>query len=285
MSAVRRCAVLGSPVAHSLSPVLHLAAYADLGLDWSYEAVEVDSPGLAEFVGGLDESWRGLSLTMPLKRAVVPLLDTSDDWVRLSAVANTLVLDPGGKHGFNTDVPGAIAAMQERLPHPPRSAVVLGGGATATSVLLALAELGCTTVQVLVRDPARADETIAAASAHPQAPRLSVGSLADADRVEADLLVSTIPAEAQTGQVLAAAAGVPAVFEVVYDPWPTPLASATHEDGRHLVSGLDLLAHQAVLQVELMTGETVPVELLRRAGAGELERRAVEFDAGPPRVP
>jgi shikimate dehydrogenase len=285
MSTVRRCAVLGSPVAHSLSPVMHRAAYAELGLDWRYDPVEVDSPGLEEFLAGLDDSWRGLSLTMPLKRTVVPLLDTSDDWVRLSGVANTLVLDTGQRHGSNTDIPGAMAAMQERLPQPPRSAAVLGGGATAASLLLALAELGCTTVRVLVRDPARAEETIAVVSAHPSAPDLSVVTLADADRIEAELLVSTIPAEAQTAQVLAATADVPAVFEVVYDPWPTPLARAALADGRHLVSGLDLLAHQAVLQVERMTGETVPVELLRQAGARELERRAVGIDASSRRVP
>src|SRR3954452_25032377 len=156
----RRCAVVGSPISHSLSPALHRAAYAELGLDWSYDHVEVDSAGLEEFISGLDGSWRGLSTTMPLKRTLVPLLDTSGDWVRLSGVANTLVLDAGSRHGYNTDIPGAIAAMDERLPAPPGSAVVLGGGATATSVLLALAESGCTSATVLVRDPARAEETI-----------------------------------------------------------------------------------------------------------------------------
>jgi len=277
--------VVGSPITHSLSPALHRAAYAELGLDWTYDPVEVDSAGLADFIAGLDASWRGLSLTMPLKRTVVPLLDSSDDWVRLSGVANTLVLDEAGKHGFNTDIPGAIAAMQERLPSPARSAVVLGGGATATSVLLALAETGCTTARVLVRDPARAEETIAVVNAHPRAPELSVETLAGLSRVEADLLVSTIPGAAQTPALLTACADVPAVFEVVYDPWPTPLARAVLEDGRHLVAGLDLLAHQAVGQVQWMTGRAVSVDLLRRAGTDELERRAVQIPTGSPQVP
>src|SRR4051795_2187678 len=283
----RRCAVVGSPIAHSLSPALHRAAYAELGLDWTYDHVEVDSARLEGFISELDESWRGLSLTMPLKRTVVPLLDTSDDWVRLSGVANTLVLDAANRAGFNTDIPGAIAAMQERLPSPARSAVVLGGGATATSVLLALAELGCSRARVLVRDPARAEETIAVVSAHPRAPQLSVGSLAEAlasrhlagDGRAADLLVTTVPGEAQTTEVLALGADVPAVFEVVYDPWPTPLAQAVLEDGRTLVAGLDLLAHQAVGQVQWMTGRTVPVDLPRDAGARELTRRAVHATA------
>ena len=274
---MRRCAVVGSPIAHSLSPALHRAAYDELGLDWTYDHVEVDSAGLEEFVEGLDPSWRGLSLTMPLKRTVVPLLHTSDDWVRLSGVANTLVLDEGSRHGFNTDIPGAIAAMDERLPAPVRSAVVLGGGATATSVLLALAEQGCEQAIVLVRDPARAEETVAVVSRHPRAPELTVGTLDGMDGLDADLLVSTIPGPAQTPPVLAACAQVPAVFEVVYDPWPTPLAQAVLDDGRHLVAGLDLLAHQAVGQVLRMTGQAVSVDLLRKAGTRELERRAVQI--------
>src|SRR4051812_47962445 len=284
-SGVRRCAVVGSPITHSLSPALHRAAYAELGLDWTYDHVEVDSAGLADFVEGLDESWRGLSLTMPLKRTVVPLLDSSDDWVRLSGVANTLVLDENGRHGFNTDIPGAVAAMQERLPSPARSAVGLGGGATATPVLLALAETGCTTARVLVRDPARAEETIAVVGAHPDAPELSVETLTGTARIEADLLVTTIPAAAQSPALLAACADVPAVFEVVYDPWPTPLARAVLDEGRRLVAGLDLLAHQAVGQVRRMTGRDVSVDLLRRAGTQELERRALHLPTGGPRVP
>jgi shikimate dehydrogenase len=272
--------VVGSPITHSLSPALHRAAYAELGLEWTYDHVQVESADLGQFVAGLDESWRGLSLTMPLKRTVVPLLDTYDGWVRLSGVANTLVLEDGGRHGFNTDIPGAIAAMGERLPAPARSAVVLGGGATATSVLLALAETGCTSARVLVREPARAAETIAVVSAHPHAPELSVETLGEMSRIEADLLVTTIPGAAQTPELLALCADVPSVFEVVYDPWPTPLARAVLEDGRHLVAGLDLLAHQAVGQVQRMTGRDVSVDLLREAGMDELERRAVQMSAG-----
>jgi len=276
-SGARRCAVVGSPIAHSLSPALHRAAYAELGLDWTYDHVEVDSAGLEAFIDGLDPSWRGLSMTMPLKRTVVPLLDTSDDWVRLSGVSNTLVLDEGSRHGFNTDIPGAIAALEERLPAPVRTAVVLGGGATATSVLLALAEQGCERATVLVRDPARAEETVAVVSRHPRAPDLAVETLDGMEGLDADLLVSTIPGEAQTAPVLAAVAQVPAVFEVVYDPWPTPLAQAVLADGRRLVAGLDLLAHQAVGQVLRMTGQSVSVDLLREAGTRELERRAVQI--------
>src|SRR5262249_50853763 len=133
-----RCAVLGDPVEHSLSPALHRAAYAALGLDWTYDAVRVAAGGLRDFVSGLDESWRGLSLTMPLKREAVPLLTSQDEWTRVSGAANTVLLDSdGGRHGLNTDVPGALAAVNQAVPGHAHSAVVLGGGATAASVLLA----------------------------------------------------------------------------------------------------------------------------------------------------
>ncbi len=275
-----RCAVLGSPIAHSLSPALHRAAYAALGLDWTYDAIEVDSLGLEAFLASLDEHWRGLSLTMPLKRTVVPLVDDLDGWARLSGVANTVTLDAGRRRGHNTDIPGAVAAVRERVPGPVRSAVVLGGGATATSVLLALAELGCTTATLLVREPARAQETVTAVAAHPRAPALSVAPLDRAEQLSGDLVVSTIPAQAQTPALVAACSSVPAVFEVTYEPWPTPLARSAQSSERNLVGGLDLLAHQGALQVELMTGRSVSVDLLREAGSEELARRAVQNAPG-----
>src|SRR3954453_16390356 len=138
----QRCAVLGTPIEHSLSPVLHRAAYRELGVDWSYDAVQLTEPGLEEFLEGLDDSWRGLSLTMPLKRAVVPLLDEVSEIVSLAGAANTLLLDAGRRSGDNTDVPGAVSALRERWDGAVTSAVVLGGGATAAAVGLALAELG-----------------------------------------------------------------------------------------------------------------------------------------------
>ncbi len=271
-----RCAVLGSPIAHSLSPVLHRAAYAELGLDWSYEAVEVTEEELPAFLAGLDDSWRGLSLTMPLKRAVMPLLDEVSEVASMAGGANTVIRDGGRLLGDNTDVPGVVGALLERLGGAPSSALVLGGGATAASVLLALADLGCEHASLLVREPPRATETVEALHRHPRPPLLTVARLEDLDRrvVDADLLVSTIPAEAQGDGVRAAAAQVGAVFEVVYDPWPTPVAETALSVGLPLVDGLDLLSHQAVLQVELMTSRRVGVGVLRDVGRAELARRA-----------
>jgi shikimate dehydrogenase len=271
--APRRCAVLGSPISHSLSPVLHHAAYDALGLDWRYDAVEVDEQGLTAFVHGLDDSWRGLSLTMPLKRAVVPLLDSMSDRAVQARAANTVVIDGRWRVGHNTDVAGASAAVRERYDGPVDRAVVIGGGATAASTLLGLADIGCTDVSLVVRDEARATETVATAGRHPAEPRVEVLRLG-ATVPEADIVVSTVPASAQGAEVLALGERAGVVFDVVYDPWPTPFARFARETGRVLVSGLDLLVHQAVLQVELMTGvPDGPLDVMRAAGERALEER------------
>lgn len=253
--------------------MLHRAAYAELGLDWTYDAYELAATDLPAFLDGLDDRWRGLSLTMPLKRAVLPLLDAVTARAAQAAAANTLVLEGRHRTGHNTDVPGAVAALRERYDGPLDRAVILGGGATATSTMLALADLGCADVTLMVRDPTRAAEVLAAAGRHPRRPTVTVRRLTDGP-VDADVLVSTIPASAQDDAALTLAEPAGVVFDVVYDPWPTPLASFAGATGRVLVAGLDLLVHQAVLQVELMTGASgVPVDVLRAAGREALAAR------------
>jgi len=270
-----RCAVLGSPIAHSLSPVLHRAAYAELGLDWQYTAHEVSEAELPAFLAGLDETWRGLSLTMPLKRAVVPLLDELSDRAAQAQAVNTVILEPGRRTGHNTDIPGAVAAVRERTDLPLPTAVIVGGGATASSTLLALADLGCTSVRVVVRDTSRVEETLEAAGRHPARPMVEVltfrEAAATAEALRPAIVVSTVPAEAQGEAVLRLARTAPVVFDVLYDPWPTPLAALAATEGKTFVSGLDLLAHQAALQVTLMTGaEEPPIEAMRAAGLAAL---------------
>lgn len=264
----RRCAVLGDPIAHSLSPVLHRAAYDVHGLGWSYDAHRVPAGGLAEFLAGLDDSWRGLSLTMPLKREALALADDATSRARLAGAANTLVLSETGTAADNTDIPGAAAAIRERYDGPLRRVAIWGGGATAGSVLLALADLGCLEIELLVRDPARAAEAVLAAERHPARPEVRLGRLGAP--VSADLLVSTIPPTAQP-PLLDTIGEVSAVFEVVYDPWPTPLARWAGT--RPLIGGLDLLVHQAVEQFELFTELPAPLEAMRDAGRAALERR------------
>jgi shikimate dehydrogenase len=269
-----RCAVLGDPIGHSLSPTLHRAGYAALGLDWSYEAVRVPSGGLAEFLAR-EEQWRGLSLTMPLKREVLALGHDTTDRARLAGGANTVVVEGDRLLLDNTDLPGAVAAVRERFDGEVRSVTVLGAGATAASVGLALCDLGATTLRVLSRDRSRAAETLAAIGAHASGPAVSwggLGLLAEGP-VGGDVVVSTIPATAQDGTVVAACADVPLVFEVLYDPWPTPLAAAAAAGSQALVGGLDLLVHQAALQFEMFTGHAAPLAAMREAGEAALAAR------------
>lgn len=266
-----RCAVLGDPIGHSLSPALHRAGYDATGLSgWTYETVQVAAGGLARLLAGLGGvwppgEWRGLSLTMPLKREVLPLVGSQVSSIshraRLVGAVNTLVRTGYGWAGDNTDLPGAVAAVRERWDGTPSSGVVLGAGATAASTGLALVELGAREVAVLARDADRAAETVAVISAHPVRPTVAVLPLDAAP--EAEIVVSTIPAAAQSPELVARWRDVPVLFEVVYEPWPTPLLSAATGT---VVSGLDLLVHQAVLQFELFTGQAAPLAVMRAAG-------------------
>jgi shikimate dehydrogenase len=265
-----RCAVLGDPITHSLSPALHRAGYAAVGLDWTYDAHRVAAGELPAFVRSLDASWRGLSLTMPLKREAVGLAPEVSPVARLAGAANTLLLVDGSLHADNTDVPGAVSALRARYDGPVTSATILGGGATAASTALALCELGARSITLLVRSPARAAESLAAIDRHAARPAVTVGSLAH-DAIVGDVVVSTVPPEAQSADLVDRCALVPVVFEVLYDPWPTPLAASAGD--RVLVTGLDLLLHQAALQFEMFTGLGAPVEAMRSAGEAALAGR------------
>ncbi|GII99037.1 shikimate dehydrogenase [Sediminihabitans luteus] len=287
----RRAAVLGHPVAHSLSPLLHGAAYAALGLDdWSYTAIDVTEDELPAFVAAMDDSWAGLSLTMPLKQAVIPLLDAVDPLAQVVGAVNTLVPSARTKVGTNTDVHGLVAALREGLVHrgadarPGRSgagaerpevgsAVVLGAGATAASTLAALGELGCTAPHVLVRSLARTGELRAAAHRMGTAPQVERLDHALERMLAADVVVSTMPkhaADPLADDLLAArAAGrelaLGVLLDVVYDPRPTALSRAWQECGGTVVGGERMLLHQAAEQVRLMTGRAAPLAAMDTA--------------------
>ncbi|MFJ3703835.1 MULTISPECIES: shikimate dehydrogenase [Streptomyces] len=266
-----RAAVLGSPIAHSLSPVLHRAAYAELGLDhWSYDRFEVDEAGLPGFMEGLDSSWAGLSLTMPLKRAIIPLLDGTSDTAASVEAVNTVVLTEDGRRlGDNTDIPGMVAALRERGVEKVETAAVLGAGATASSALAALAEICTGPVTAYVRSEARADEMRGWGERLGVDVRIADWAEAD-EALRAPLVIATTPA----GTTDALAGAVPSapgtLFDVLYDPWPTALASRWAGTGASVVGGLDLLVHQAVLQVEQMTGLDAPLAVMRAAGEAAL---------------
>ena len=276
----RRAAVLGSPIAHSLSPVLHRAAYGQLGLDWAYDAIEVDSAGLAAFLDGCGPEWAGLSLTMPLKRAVLPLLDSASELVGVVGGANTVVLGPEGRVGHNTDVYGITQALRgiDAVSGP---GAILGGGATAASALAALAGLGCPQVTVHARRAEAAAELLGVAE------RLGVDLRVQGwperlpARAVASIVVCTVPAAAGAALVAAVPDRPGWLLDVSYAPWPPALVSAwTHAGGR-AVAGDEMLLHQAVEQVRLMTGLDPDVEVMRTALSAELEwSRATQAPAG-----
>ncbi len=275
MAAPRRAAVLGSPIAHSLSPVLHRTAYQELGLSgWTYDRFEVDEAALPGFFETLGAEWAGLSLTMPLKRAVIPLLDGISETAASVDAVNTVVCTRDGRRtGDNTDIPGMVAALREHGIDKVEAAAVLGAGATASSALAALARICPGEIAVYVRSEARAAEMRQWAERLEVSVRIADWSDAE-QALRAPLVISTTPA----GVTDALARSVPerpaALFDVLYDPWPTTLAARWSAYGGAVVSGLDLLVHQAVLQVEQMTGQApAPLDAMRKAGERALAAR------------
>jgi shikimate dehydrogenase len=275
-AAAGRAAVLGSPITHSLSPVLHRAAYLALGLEgWRYDPFEVDEVALPGFVDRLDpRSWAGLSLTMPLKRAVIPLLDEITSTAASVEAVNTVVLGSDGRrYGDNTDIPGMVAALAEHGITSVPSAAVLGAGATASSALAALARICTGEVVAYVRGPARAREMERWGERLGVAVRTQEWAGA-AGALQSPLVIATTPAGAcdHLADQVPAAPGT--LFDVLYDPWPTPLAAAWAARGGRVAGGLDLLVHQAVLQVEQHTGRApAPLKEMREAGEAALAAR------------
>jgi shikimate-5-dehydrogenase len=272
-----KAAVLGKPIVHSLSPVLHRAAYEALGFaDWTYELVECDEAGLAAYVRSRGPEWAGLSLTMPLKRTVLPLLDHVDHLAAATGGANTVVFRSEGRYGYNTDVQGIVDALTEAGTPAPAAVTILGAGATACSALAAVGELGAAGADVIARDPSRAGGLLATADRLGLKARLRPwADLAD-DAALPDLLISTVPAGAAddySERIRLTRHAPPAVLDVVYHPWPTPLARAAAAAGSVVASGYAMLLHQAAAQVELMTGKPAPLEAMRAAGEQELARR------------
>ncbi len=262
-SSRHRAAVLGSPIAHSLSPALHRAAYASLGLDWTYEPIEVTAAELPGFLASLDATWAGLSLTMPLKDAVIPLLAEVDPEARTLRSVNTVLPMAEGWRGTNTDVFGMTQALVEHgLDHAPRTATVLGAGATARSAVAALARLGTPDVVVAARRPEAAQEVVDLARAL-GLPGRPAALEPTTDLVRADVVVSTLPGDAAEPWAALAGEATGVLLDASYHPWPTPLASAWGS-GR-VASGRDMLLWQAVQQVRLMTGLEPDVALMAAA--------------------
>ena len=278
-------AVIGSPIEHSLSPVIHRAAWAQLGIDgWEYHRLEQDTDSLPGFIAGLGADCAGLSVTMPCKQAVMPLLDVIDPLASAVGAVNTVVPSSGVLAGFNTDVTGIASAVRRACSmagcSAPSSALVLGARATASSALAALGELGITSSTVAARRFGGPGSVVAAAS------RLGVTIeqvlWSDAEAVDraassADLIISTLPASAadplaerlrvREGQIL---------LDVVYSPRDTALRRAFESAGGVVAEGTDMLVFQAGAQVQLMTGRSPDTCVMREALEEELEGRSRE---------
>ena len=254
----RKAAVLGSPIAHSRSPQLHLAAYRALGLDgWTYDRIECTADELPGLVAGFGPEWVGVSVTMPGKFAALRFADERTARAELVGSANTLVRSQGGWRADNTDIDGVKGALG---PVAGRAAV-LGSGGTAPAVVVGLAELGVQDISVVARNLEKAARLVAiGARLGVEIRWIELGTTL----VDVDVVVSTIPADvaAQHADTVAA---TPLLLDAIYDPWPTPLAVAVEAAGGRVISGLQMLLHQAFAQVEQFTGLPAPVEAMRAA--------------------
>lgn len=271
-------AVLGSPIAHSKSPAIHRAAYGVLGLDWSYDAVDVAGSGLAEFVQSRGSSWRGLSLTMPLKRDILQLLSSREPLVDTVGGANTVLFTDEGPRGFNTDVQGVVESFRAVGVASLDYVQVLGAGATAASVLVAVASMSAGKVLVSARSPEKAQYLVELGERLGVAVVVRGWGIQDRSMIAPDAIISTVPG-GENDLVFAEQIRQRSVlFDVAYDPWPSTLARAWGEAGGTVISGLDLLINQAVGQVRIFVGGDQAEPLPNEAAVVAAMRSAVWED-------
>ncbi|WP_248242228.1 shikimate dehydrogenase family protein [Microbacterium kunmingense] len=278
-----RLAVWGDPIAHSRSPQLHAAAYAILGLPWTYERRRVSEAEFAEALADPSETWRGLSLTMPLKHVAAEAATTLDRAARLSGAANTLVPGEEGPRGFNTDVAGLVAAIREQGIEDAGRARILGAGATATSALLALEALGAREIDIRARRPEQARPLVALGGQlglRVTAAPLDAPHTRSSPGADPALTIATLPGDAEPAASVLEEIVVPGglLVDVVYGTWPTPLARAWESAGGRAVSGLPMLLHQAVRQVRIFTSGDVDEPLPSESDVIASMRRALMED-------
>lgn len=270
-------AVLGSPIAHSKSPRIHAAAYAALDLPWHYEALECTETELGPLLDSRGEGWRGFSVTMPLKEEAHRLSAVLDPVAAESGVVNTLLRLAGsaGWAGFNTDVAGLAAAIND-LGLDAQHTVVLGAGATAVSAVLAARSLGAETVTIFARRPEVARRLVDRFGSK-NGPLLRSRSLSDAGRGEDQptLIISTLPGPAGHGLALPERFAAVPLFDVAYDPWPSPLSARHCAGGGVSHSGIGMLLHQALIQVRIFVTGDPAVPLDREAAVFEAMRATV----------
>lgn len=258
----RRAAVLGSPIAHSKSPLLHRAAFEALGLHgWTYDRIETTAETLPEVVGGADDAFIGFSVTMPAKTAALNFADERTDRADLIGSANTLIRTERGWRADCTDVDGMTGALAEGgYAVGTGRAILIGAGGTALPSVAALAAAGVRELTVVARSAERAASVTALAARLGMTAEIIAFTAVDELRrriADADVTVSTVPAPAAEA-LGPAVSGSRLLVDVIYDPWPTPLATAVEAAGGTVVGGLVMLLHQAFSQAEQFTGRPAP---------------------------
>lgn len=267
-----KAAVLGSPISHSLSPVLHRAAYEALGLAHTYEAIEMSENNLVSFISSLDSQWLGCSLTMPLKEVAFQVADHVDDVAIQAGAINTLVF---GENilGFNTDVSGIVDSFNEFGVSHPKTAVVFGAGATAGSTMVAFSKLNVFDVRIVARNLEKA-QTLVKLGEH-LGMTVAHSEISNSGWLAADIVVNTTPKNVLDEIAMQVESPTGVLLDVIYDPWPTLLAASWGVQGGQIISGLSMLLHQAVHGVKLMTGQPGPIEDMRSALNQELLTRGL----------
>jgi len=267
-----KAAVLGSPVSHSLSPVLHAAAYSVLELHHTYSAIEVKESELGNFLADLDTNWLGVSLTMPLKEVAFDFADSCDEFATLTGAINILVFKQGIQ-AFNTDVLGIFDAVTESAISQITSGVIFGSGATARSALVALNLLGASNVRCVARNVSDVERM--AKLANEIGVHFDNTTIHESGWMTADVVINTTPVGVldEVARDVISPNGL--LLDVVYNPWPTQLAASWAVSGGNIVSGLSMLLHQAGHQVTLMTGEPAPIDQMRNALNAELLTRGL----------
>jgi shikimate dehydrogenase len=268
----RVAGVIGWPVDHSLSPAIHNAAFAALGMDWVYVPLAVSPPRLREAVRGLPAlGFAGANVTMPHKTQAAELVDACSDDARVLRAVNTIVVGADEVSGHNTDALGFERFLREDAGFDPsgRSALVFGAGGAARACALALARGGLASLAVAVREPSRAADLRSVVDAFET--DVAVVTLEEASRMPSDLVVNATPLGVH-GEALplpSLGSGVVAV-DLLYRPTATPFQISAREAGSVVFGGLGLLLRQAALSFELWTGQAPPLPVMSAAALAEL---------------
>lgn len=287
MTALGRMLIIGHPLGHTLSPLMHNTAFQELGLPYYYEAEDVPPDGLAEVVGRFRaEGVVGLSVTIPHKEAILPFLDEVDEEVERLGAANTVVLVEGRFVGTNTDGIGFMRSLKEDGGYDPegRSAVVLGAGGAARAVAAHLALSGADSVVIANRTLSRAERLatdLARAVGRQCFEPLPLEATATAEAIrQADCLINATSVGMAGDRRLPVPAALIephlVVYDIVYRPLVTPLLEAALARGASIINGLGMLVYQGAEAFRRWTGQEMPIDIVRSTLEAALELEGPE---------